>query len=174
MTRVSCTAKRGRSYPKKPRLRRKKISCPAVSARTQHKGELVSKRESRRQGFPALAHESSAKVGHKRRTKRPANAMKKSKKVFNRPPYDHFFQIKAGIMITFCDHFRFISTLLNSACFPSDPCQRRPLSGQADWSPGILSRTECRLQLRYREADRDPYGKARISHLTPSVILEAS
>jgi hypothetical protein len=42
-------------------------------------------------GFPALAHESSAKVGLKRRTKWQANATKKSKEVFNQWPYDHFF-----------------------------------------------------------------------------------
>jgi hypothetical protein len=42
-------------------------------------------------GFPALAHKSSAKVGHKRRTKWQANATKKSKEIFNQWRYDHFF-----------------------------------------------------------------------------------
>jgi hypothetical protein len=44
-----------------------------------------------------LAHESSAKVGHQRRPKRLAIAMKKSREIFKLRRFDHFFQIKGTI-----------------------------------------------------------------------------
>jgi hypothetical protein len=83
--------------PKSPVFAERRSLVQQLRKEPGVKGSLPSKPASRRQVSPALAHESSAKVGDKRRTKCPANAMKKSNKVFNRPPYDHFFQIKQAL-----------------------------------------------------------------------------
>src|ERR1700733_1075717 len=102
MTHVSCPAKRGSSYPKKAQLRRRKQSHPASSANNPHtkRGSLVSKRVSRRQGFPALARESSAKVGTSVGRNRPRMQRRNLRKFStarlmitffrSRRSYDHF------------------------------------------------------------------------------------
>jgi hypothetical protein len=94
MTRVSYTANAEGRIPKSPDFAEGKSLVQTLRKEPGVKESLLSKRASRRQGSPALAHESSAKVGDKRRTKRPANAMKKSKKVSTDPLMIIFFRSK--------------------------------------------------------------------------------